>query len=149
MALPETETFAGFVLEVEDAPGAGTYTARMCGFTQKGLDLTAQTSTALVPDCDNPEAPAWDLSGISSLGGKLTLSGVSAEEDEIFWHTWFDSGQSRKVRIRKPGVSFRQGPALLTSLGESVQLRQDANLVQRSITIENAGAWPFAAGDPA
>jgi hypothetical protein len=30
-----------------------------------------------------------------------------------------------------------------------VQLRQDGNLVQRSITLENAGAWPWTSGDPA
>lgn len=148
MALPTTSSFGGIILEVEDSPGAGTYTARMCGFSQKALDLTAQTSTALVPDCDNPTAPAWDLAGISAISGKITASGIAASEDESFWNGWLDSGLSRAMRIRKTGVGYRAGSALLTSLGESTQLRQDANLVQRSITLENNSAWPWTAGDP-
>lgn len=149
MALPTTSSFAGVILEVEDSPGAGTYTARMCGFSQKALDLTAQTSTAIVPDCNNPEAPAWDIAGISSIGGKITESGIASSGDDPFWNGWLDSGLARNIRFRKSGVGYRAGPALLTSLGESVQLRSDGNLVQRSITIENAGAWPWTAGDPA
>lgn len=147
--LPTTSSFGGIILEVEDSPGVGTYTARACGFSQKGIDLTAQTSTAIVPDCTNPESPAWDIAGISSFGGKITASGVAASEDEAFWNQWLDSGLSRNIRYRKSGVGYRSGPALLTSLSEPVQLRQDGNLVQRSITLENAGAWPWTAGDPA
>jgi hypothetical protein len=148
MALPTTSSFGGIILEVESSPGSGTYNALMCGFSQKAVDLTAQTSTAIVPDCNNPEAPAWDIAGISSIGGKITLSGIAASEDEATWNGWMDSGLSRNIRYRKSGVGYRSGPALLTSLGESVQLRQDANLVQRSITLENSGAWPWTAGDP-
>lgn len=149
MALPTTSSFAGIVFEVETSPGSGTYTARMCGTTTKGLSLTGQTSTAVVPDCTDPEAVAWDIAGVSSLGGQVTLSGVAASEDEDFWNEWFDSGQSRNMRYRKDGVGYRAGAALLTSLGETVQLKQDGNLVQRSITIQNAGAWPYTSGDPA
>lgn len=149
MALPTTSSFAGIILEVEDTPGGGTFTARMCGITSKGLDLTAQTSTATVPDCTNPETPAWDITGISSFGGQVTLSGVAATEDEAFWNQWLDSGASRNMRYRKSGVGYRAGAALLTKLGETVQLKQEGNLVQRSITIQNASAWPWTAGDPA
>jgi hypothetical protein len=149
MALPTTSSFGGIILEVENSPGSGTYTARMCGFSQKSLDITAQTSTAIVPDCNNPEAPAWDVAGISSFGGKIALSGIAATEDEAFWNQWIDSGLARNIRYRKSGVGYRSGPALATSLGESVQLRQDGNLTQRNIGLENAGAWPWTAGDPA
>ena len=148
MALPTTRSFAGVILYVETAPGSGVYVQRMCGFSQKALDLTAQTSTGLVPDCNNPEGASWDVSGVSSKGGKITLSGVYAEEDEPFWNTWFDNTTAYGIRWVKAAVGFRAGPGLLTALGESTELRQDANLLKRSITIENAGAWPWTAGDP-
>jgi hypothetical protein len=43
--------------------------------------MTAQTSTAVVPDCDDPEAPAWDIAGISSFGGKVTAVAASAASE--------------------------------------------------------------------
>jgi hypothetical protein len=149
MALPTTSSFAGIILEVEDAPGSNTFTARMCGITAKGLNITAQTTSATVPDCTDPEAATWDVNGVSSLGGQVTISGVAASEDEAYWNQWVDSMASRAIRYRKQGVGYRSGPALLTNLGETVQLKQDGNLVQRSITLQNAGAWPWTAGDPA
>jgi hypothetical protein len=149
MALPTTSSFSGLVLQVENSPGAGAYTARMCGFSDKGLALKAQSSTAIVPDCDDPEAPSWDISGISSLGVQITLSGISASEDEDFWNDWFDSGASKKARWIKTGVGYREGDLLLTDLGETVKLRQDGNLSSRSITLQNASAFPYTSGDPA
>jgi hypothetical protein len=148
MALPDTLEYGDLVVEVMNDDGV-TYTARMCGMTQKGLDMTAQTSTAKVPDCDDPTAPGWTIAGISTLGGKLTMSGVYAAEDSSFWNKWFDSGRKKNVRIREVGVGYRAGPALLTSLGTSTQVDQDANLLQRPVTFDNAGAWPWTDGDPA
>jgi hypothetical protein len=147
--LPTTLSFGDLVLEVENDGAPGTYTARLCGVTQKGVDMSAQTSTAKVPPCNNPTAPAWNIAGITTLGGKVTLNGVYAAEDSSFWNKWYDSGQAKNVRIREVGVGFRAGPALLTGLSTPSQLDQDASLAQRAITLDNAGAWPWTDGDPA
>lgn len=145
--LPTTLSFGDLVILVEDDV-PGTYTARMCGVTQKGVDMTAQTSTAKVPPCNNPTAPAWNIAGITTLGGKLTMSGVYAAEDSPFWNKWFDSGQPKNIQIVEVGVGFRQGPSLITGLSTPTQLDQDASLAQRSLTFENAGAWPWTDGNP-
>jgi hypothetical protein len=52
------------------------------------------------------------------------------------------------IRYRKSGVGYRSGPALATSLGEVRRNCVRTELGPRNITLENAGAWPWTAGDP-
>jgi hypothetical protein len=149
MALPSTDSFAGIIFEVENTPGGGTYTTRMCGFTDKGLNVTAATSSAVVPDCDDPESATWELSGVTSIAAEISLSGIAAAEDEAFWNQWVDSGLSKNVRYRKEGVGYRSGAMNLTAMNETVALGTDGNFVKRSITAKNASAFPWTSGDPA
>jgi hypothetical protein len=148
MALPVTSTFGGITLKVLAADSPNDFIARMCGFTQKGATGSAQTSTATVPDCDDPEAAAWDLAGVSALSFQFSLSGIAASEDDAFWNQWFDSGESKTIQWIKDGIGYREGTAVLTSLGETVQLKQDGNLVQRSVTLQSASAMPWTSGAP-
>lgn len=148
MAKPTTKTFANFIVEIEDAANPTTYLAP-CGFTSKALNLSAATSETNVPDCDDPEAPAWTERGISALSGQITGGGVMATESSDLWEEWFDSGLPKNIRVRVPGVGYRAGSALLTSLGASVALNSDGNKVQRSVTLDSNGEWPWVAGDPA
>lgn len=145
MTLPTTKSFKQFIVEIETAPGVW---GAKCGFTSKGSNMSASTSSASVPDCTNPEAPAWEIKGVDTLSGQISQSGVMASEDSIFWEQWFDTGLPKNIRKRYPGVGYRQGPAVLTALGESVALKSDGNLVQRNVTLDNAGAWPWVSGDP-
>lgn len=150
MAAPEIKSFKEYILEVGTvANNATTWASMTCGFSQKATTMSAATSTATLPDCDNPENPAWESTGVSSLAAQITGSGVMAIEASPMWDEWFDSGESRPVRRRIPGVGYREGNMVLTSLGESVQLNSDANRVQRSITLKNDGPFTFTSGDPA
>jgi hypothetical protein len=145
MTLPTTNSFADIILEVDTGSG---FVAVMCGITNKGVRLSAATSAAMVPDCTDPEAPAWDVVGVSGLSAQVQISGVAAAEDEDLWNQWFDDGLAKAVRYRKEGVGYREGDMVLTDLGETVVLKQDGNLVQRSVTLQSASAFPWTSGDP-
>lgn len=147
MAGPTTKTFSQFILEIESDDSPGDYDAP-CGFDTKSLTVTAASSDVTVPDCDNPEAVAWLSRGVHSLSVAIQGAGVMATEDAAIWEGWIDSGEQRNVQIRVPGVGYRRGLAILTSLGHSVALKTNANLVQRSITIDSAGPMAWVAGDP-
>lgn len=143
---PTTKTFSNFIVEVEFATGVWS---APCGFNSKSSNMSLSTSSASVPSCNNPEAAAWDVKGGDSLSGQIQGAGVMAAEDSTKWEKWFDTGGPKNIRKRYPGLGYRMGPGLLTNLGESVALKSDGNLVQRSVTIDNAGPWPWVDGDPA
>ena len=131
MAEPTTKTFSQFILEIESDDSPGDYDAP-CGFDTKSLTVTAASSDATVPDCDDPEAVAWLTRNVNSLSASIQGAGVMATEDSPIWDGWIDSGEQRNIQIRVPGVGYRRGPAIITSLGHSVALKTNANLVQRA-----------------
>jgi hypothetical protein len=67
MAKPTTLSFANFKVYLGDGASPETFVAP-CGFVQKALTLDATTSDTNVPDCDDPEAPAWTERGITATG---------------------------------------------------------------------------------
>ena len=147
MAKPTTKTFSKFIVEI--SPVAEPYVwVAPCGFNTKSLNMAASTSTATVPDCDDPEGASWDEAGVDGLSGQIQGNGVMADENTALWEQWFDSAAPMMVRRRIPGSGYRQGLGLLTALGDSVALKSDGNLVQRQVTIISSGPWPWVAGNP-
>lgn len=148
MTKPTTKKFSQLIVEIDTSTNGTPAWTAPCGFNAKALNMTASTSTATLPDCDDPEAPAWEETGVNALAGEVTGSGVMAAENAALWEGWLDSGDSKPIRIRIPGVGYRTGNGVLTALGATAQLASDANRIQRSVTIKNDGPWIWTAGDP-
>lgn len=151
MAKPTTTTFSKFVVSLGDGASPEVFAAP-CGFTNKGFTLDAATSTATLPDCDDPEAASWEDTGVTSLSATITGSGVMALESYDTWRTAFLSGQSvnARVQINEPAAShggYYQGAFVITSLGHTAALGSDANRVQLSVNMKSDGAltWTPAA----
>lgn len=147
MAKPRTLSFANFKVLLGDGSSPEMFAAP-CGFTQKALTLTAANSGTVVPDCDDPEAPAWEEKGVTSLSAQITGQGVLSMASLSVWREWWSSGLAQNVRLLYDdtganGGGYWEGPALLTSIGDSVQLSSNGNKVQTSITIDSAGAWTW------
>lgn len=147
MAKPITLAFSKFKIWVEDPDHPGQFVAP-CGFTQKALNLQAETSDTNVPDCDDPEAPAWKERAISALSGQVTGSGVMAMGVYAFYRRWFLGAKSRRIRVefddvRANGGGYYEGYAILSNLGHSVQLQSDGNKTQQQMTLDNDGEWAW------
>ena len=144
MAQPSVSTFGKFIVLLGDGATPEVFTAP-CGFTDRSLELKANTSTTQVPDCDNPDAPAWEDKDVQTLSASITGQGVMALEALPIWRGWLFSAEAKNVRVKldlpagkNPG--YYQGAAILTSL------KHDSNIgekVKLSVSIENTGAWSW------
>jgi predicted secreted protein len=113
--------------------------ATPCGLTSNGVDFTASTNTTLIPDCDDPELPAWEAKDINALSAQVTGSGVMAVESFDVWNDWFQDATIKNVQIKldAPALGHWLGTFVLSSLkyggvrGEKVKL---------DITLVNSGA---------
>ena len=148
MAQPATTSFGRFLVELGDGATPTEGFTSPCGFTNKGFELTAAVSEINVPDCDNPEAPAWVQRGVTSYSAQITGSGVMALGSAKTWRDWFLSGVTKNVRVHinesaANNGGYYQFPALLTTLGASVALGSDGNKVQQSVTIQSGGTVVF------
>lgn len=152
MAKPTTLGFGSFKVYLGDGASPEQFTAP-CGFTQKALNLSSASSDTLIPDCDDPTAPAWTEREVSSLSAQIQGSGVMALESLATWREWWESGLSKNIRVEFDTTSalnggYYEGPGILSNLGFSTQLNQDGNKVQQQITIDNASAWTWTDATP-
>lgn len=137
MAAPTTYKFGKMLVYLEDRVTPNTYIAP-CGFAEKTFEISKELSDTTIPDCDDPDAPAWTGREVRALSWSVSGSGVLAKEAFEEWRTFAQSSGSRKVRVliaqdtTAPYTAgdggYWTGPAHLESfqitanLGEKVQI---------------------------
>lgn len=70
-----------------------------CGLTSTSLNRSADTNDTTVPDCDNPDAPAWTEREVSTLSWEYSGSGVMTPDAAKKWDAWHASGLPKNVQI--------------------------------------------------
>lgn len=144
MARAVTASFEQLILEVEFAPGSGTYSS-ICGLLDVSIERTASVETDEVPDCDNEALPLAVQRSVRSQEVKASGSGVWALGSHNKMLDWWYSGATLNVRLRNAkaaasGVAgdtmIESGPALLSSLKNS---RTKGKKVTAEVAIEFDG----------
>ncbi len=134
MAKPVTLRFGQFIIAVGDGQSPETFAAP-CGLTSKGFNLSANTNEVNVPDCDDPDAPAWVERDVVSLQGEITGSGVMDEDYQATWYAWLESAATRNVRISAGDYRY-EGAFLLTAFNVTGNL---GDKVQVEVTLQSSG----------
>lgn len=129
MTKPTTTTFGGFVVQLGDGGSPETFAAP-CGFTSKAFNQTSNTQETSVPDCDDPDAPAYIERGVDTQSAEITGTGVMAQGAFDTWENWRASGLSKNCRIYPMGLSngYYQGAFVLTQFNNAVQRGQKVNI---------------------
>jgi predicted secreted protein len=145
MAAPTV--LAGTKLLILAGDGATPETfSQPCGLTTRKFSLKASTNSTLVPDCDNPEAPAWETKDVNALSATVTGSGVLAVEAFHYWNNWFMSAEAKNAQIKLDHASLGHwsGAFILTQFDVT---GQRGSKVTVDITLENAATvvWADAA----
>ena len=115
-----------------------------CGLTTKSYDMAASTNSTLIPDCADPEAPAWEAKDVNALSATLTGSGVMAVESFDTWEGWFSTASSRNIQIKLDDSDLGQwqGSFILTALKYGGARGQKVTL---EVTMVNDGAVVWVA----
>lgn len=137
MAKPHTVRFKDFIIAIGDGQSPETFGAP-CGLTGKGIVFVANTSDVNVPDCDDPEAPAWVERDVVSLSSEVSGSGVMDEDFQATWWAWYESATTRNVRISSGDYRY-EGAFLLTNFGLNAELGSNGGRVQVDVTAQSSG----------
>lgn len=145
MAKPTTLPFSKFLLLIGDGASPEVFAAP-CGFTSKNFDVAASSNGIEVPDCDDPDAPAWTERVVKALSASGGGSGIMAKESFTLWNEWALSGLPGNVRVKldEPGMGYYSGSFILSkfglkaSLGDKVQvdigLESDGQVIWTTVT---------------
>lgn len=105
MAKPTTTSGTNLLILVGNQATPEVF-AEPCGLNTKGFNGQADTGESVVPDCEDPDAPAWKERTTTALSRDVSGSGVLAKESLATWNTWFESGLARNVKIQIAGVGW-------------------------------------------
>lgn len=134
-----------FQIKLETAPGSGVYEAP-CGFTTKSFKQTKSVNESVIPDCDDPDAPAYVERDVDSLSSEITGSGFLATEDLADWQAFFASTDSLNVRFYYGSLGtyagYYQGAYHLTDMSN---VGDRGKKVTMDITLQSDGAWTWTA----
>lgn len=145
MAAPKTLSFSEVIVALGNGATPEVF-AEPCGFTSKSFDCDAATSTVIIPDCDDPEAAAWEIAGVTAKSLSITGEGVLAKDSYEPWRAFWDGGQPQNVRVTLGDLGYWEGPCIMTKLGHAVALNTDANKVKLTVNIRNADAMTWTKG---
>lgn len=144
MASPKTIKFGKFAVML-GTPGANPVYTAPCGFNSKSLTLSKELNDITIPDCDNPDAPAWIGRDVASMSAAISGEGVVAESALPTWLLAYESSEPVPVKVIMTGsattYSFTgkmhvASLAFEAALGErvmlTVDLQSDGELLQAS-----------------
>jgi predicted secreted protein len=116
MAKPTVIAGTKLLLLVGDGASPEVF-AEPCGLTTKSFDLAASTNTTVLPDCDDPEAAAWEATDINALSASGSGTGVMAAESFSKWNDWFLSteGKNMQIKLDHADLGYYAGSFKLTS----------------------------------
>lgn len=97
MAKPKTFSGSVVALFFENPAQPGQF-MKPCGLTQHTATFSKNMNEVDVPDCDDPDLPAWIEREVSSLDFSVTGSGVLAADAVPLW--WEIYNQTTSIRAR-------------------------------------------------
>ena len=143
MAQPKTLSFGSFVTAVGDG-GTPENFVTPCGFTQKSLEIKSETGDEVIPDCDNPDAPAWTSRDTKSLSVTVTGQGIMSMNALPLWQAWALSGTKKDLRVGPSTTALANNGGYFAGVGLLTSFKVDATLGERckvSVNIESDGQW--------
>ncbi|WP_053239930.1 phage tail tube protein [Pleomorphomonas koreensis] len=108
MAKPTTQKFGAGTFYIGDGATPEVFT-KVCGFTEVELALDKSTNDTTVPDCDNPDAPAWTERDVVSLSWSFSFAGVMAVGSLDLIEGASFGGESTNIRFDLDGAGTGSG----------------------------------------
>lgn len=131
MAKPETVRFGKFFVRISDGGEPPVFTAP-CGFTSKSFSRSKTLNEVQVPDCDDPDAPAWNERDVQSMSASISGDGVLAKSAIPVWEEALATTESVECEVELlyangdsdiyTGLFHVESFDITGSLGERVQV---------------------------
>jgi predicted secreted protein len=102
----------GTALLVQIGNGASpteTFTHDCLINTSRGIQFASETNRQTIPDCNNLDATAWQSLSKDALTATINGAGMLHTTSVKTWFNWFNSNDSKNVRVLLSGVSLANG----------------------------------------
>ena len=119
MAAPTTLKFGAGTFWIGDGATPEVFT-KVCGFTQADMSIDKSSSSTVVPDCDDPDAAAWESKDVQSMSWSMSFSGVAAVAALPILEAATLEGTSVNVRLDLNGAGTGAGTPVRRYAGAAI-----------------------------
>ncbi len=98
MAKPITSRASQLLIKLGDGATPELFTAP-CGLNTKGINFSKEMNDTPVPDCDDPDAPAWTERAVTTLSAQVSGDGILSMADLDTWWEFNTSTISRSAQV--------------------------------------------------
>lgn len=99
MAQPKTMNGTQLVIKLGDGAGSEVFTAKCTINAARGITFSSQSNEQIVPDCDNPDLPAWVERNRDGLSASITGAGVVDTSNLADFWAWYTQQESRNIQV--------------------------------------------------
>ena len=109
--------------------------------TKRGIKFTSDTGKVIVPDCDNPDDPAWKQCMKDGLSVSIDGAGVFDNKAATvsFYDAWYRSPDAKNVQVWLGTLGYWQGAFQLTNLEITGDRNNNA---ESNLSLESDGEVP-------
>lgn len=129
------------LIQIGDGGGPEVFTHDCLINTERGIQFSADGQETIIPDCADPDAPAWKdlmkdgLMAVVNGQGLLNTSSLPA------WDTWFRNNATKNVRVNvnvagASGGGYWAGAFHLMNFEVTGTRKQKATV---SVTLQSSG----------
>lgn len=107
--------------------------------TKRGIKFASSTNKVIVPDCDNPDDPAWSEAIKDALSATIDGAGVHDNKAATvaFYDAWFRDDAAKNVQVWLGTMGYWAGAFHLTGWEVTGDRNNNAEV---SLTLESDGA---------
>lgn len=99
MAAPTTVRGSQLLIKIGDG-GSPEAFAHPCTINaDRGISFDAEMGENNIPDCDDPEAPAWVGREKRTKSATINGAGILSAADQDIFFDWFDSENGKNVKV--------------------------------------------------
>ncbi|WP_421912730.1 phage tail tube protein [Mesorhizobium sp.] len=109
--------------------------------TKRGVQFSSEKTESIMPDCDNPDDPAWK--SVSKDGFQATISGAGMLYAASLgdWWDWYNSDDAKNVRFNVTPAGYWQGAFKLTDFEVTADGNKDTATTTVTIVSDGAVVW--------
>lgn len=126
-------------IKVEDDASPQVYAHPCLINAKRGIQFQSSTKELIVPDCDNPDDPAWSKAIKDALKAKIDGAGMLDNKAATisFYDSWFRAKTPKSVQVWLGTMGYWRGDFHLTDWGISGDRGENATA---TVTLDSDGA---------
>lgn len=142
-------TGSKLLVKIGDGQETETFAADCLINTSRGIQFQSDTNEFVMPDCDNPDDPAWKSVTKDGLSATISGAGMLYTASVSDWYDWFNGDDAKNIQFTlnvplASGGGYWAGAFKLTQFEVTSDGNKEQSTVSVTLVSDGAVSWTDA-----